>query len=109
MVAHGTRCRIVNISSIAHSFGRLGASAYCASKAGVVMFTRVLAMELAEQRINVNCIAPGYIKMDSETSPMTSTFETALLKNIPWGRLGTPADVAPAALFPGLTGGRLRD
>ena len=63
------------------------------------MFTRVLAMELAEQRINVNCIAPGYIKVDSGTSPVTSDFETALIKNTPWGRLGTPADIAPAALF----------
>ncbi len=63
------------------------------------MFTRVLAMELAEQRINVNCIAPGYIKVDSGTSPLTSDFETALMKNTPWRRLGTPADIAPAALF----------
>jgi NAD(P)-dependent dehydrogenase (short-subunit alcohol dehydrogenase family) len=61
------------------------------------MFTRVLTMELAEQRINVNCIAPGYIKVDSGTSPPVS--ETALIKNTPWGRLGTPADIAPAALF----------
>ena len=43
MVAHETRGRIVTISSIAHSYGRLGASAYCASKAGAVMFTKVLA------------------------------------------------------------------
>src|SRR5215218_8647044 len=53
MVAHGTRGRIVTISSGAHSSGRLGASAYCASKAGVVMFTKVLAMELGERQINV--------------------------------------------------------
>ena len=39
-------------------------SHYCASKAGVVMFTKTLAMELAEARINVNCIAPGYIQID---------------------------------------------
>jgi NAD(P)-dependent dehydrogenase (short-subunit alcohol dehydrogenase family) len=82
-----------------YASGRVGASHYCASKAGVVMFTRVLAMELAEQRINVNCIAPGYIKVDSGTSLPTSDFETALIKNTPWGRLGTPADIAPAALF----------
>jgi len=63
-----------------------GASHYCASKAGVVMFTRVLAMELAAQRINVNCIAPGCIKVDSGTSPPTSDFETALIKNTAWGR-----------------------
>jgi len=38
-------------------------------------------------------------KVDSGTSPVTSDFETALIKNTPWGRLGTPADIAPAALF----------
>jgi NAD(P)-dependent dehydrogenase (short-subunit alcohol dehydrogenase family) len=91
--------KIITISSGAYASGRVGASHYCASKAGVVMFTRVLAMELAEQRINVNCIAPGYIKVDSGMSPPTSDFETALIKNTPWGRLGTPADIAPAALF----------
>ena len=54
------------------------------------------AMELAEQRIrDANCIAPGYIKVDSGTSPPISDFETALIKNTPWGRLGTPADIAP--------------
>jgi len=91
--------KIITISSGAYASGRVGASHYCASKAGVAMFTRVLAMELAEQRINVNCIAPGYIKVDSGTSPLTSDFEIALMKNIPWGRLGTPADIAPAAPF----------
>ena len=91
--------KIITISSGAYASGRVGASHYCASKAGIVMFTRVLAMELAEQRINVNCIAPGYIKVDSGTSPVTSDFEAALIKNTPWGRLGTPADIAPAALF----------
>src|SRR2546428_12719389 len=91
--------KIITISSGAYASGRVGASHYCASKAGVVMFTRVLAMELAEQRINVNCIAPGYIKVDSGTSPPSSDFETALIENTPWGRLGTPADIAPAALF----------
>ena len=70
-------------SSGAYASGRVGASHYCASKAGVVMFTRVLAIELAEQRINVNCIAPGYIKVDSGTSPPSSDFETALIKNTP--------------------------
>src|SRR5215212_1267193 len=63
MVAHGTRGRIVATSSIASHVGRLGASAYCASKAGVEMFTKVLAMELAEHRINVNAVAPGVIEI----------------------------------------------
>jgi hypothetical protein len=58
-----------------------------------------LTGKLTEQRINVNCIAPGYIKLESGTSPKPSDFETALIKNTPWGRLGTPADIAPPALF----------
>jgi 3-oxoacyl-[acyl-carrier protein] reductase len=77
--------KIITISSGAYASGRVGALHYCASKAGVVMFTRVLAMELAEQRINVNCIAPGYIKVDSGPSSPSSDFETSLTRNTPWG------------------------
>jgi 3-oxoacyl-[acyl-carrier protein] reductase len=93
--------KIITISSGAYASGRLGASHYCASKAGIVMFTKVLAMELAEQRINVNSIAPGYIntKLDSALAAPVSAFQDAMMKNIPWGRFGTPEDVAQAALF----------
>jgi NAD(P)-dependent dehydrogenase (short-subunit alcohol dehydrogenase family) len=99
MVAAGTAGKIITISSGAHASGRAGAAHYCASKAAVVMFTRVLALELAGRRINVNCIAPGLVKVDSETSPISPEYETALTKQIPWGRAGTPADIANAALF----------
>jgi NAD(P)-dependent dehydrogenase (short-subunit alcohol dehydrogenase family) len=93
--------KIITISSGAYASGRLGASHYCASKAGIVMFTKVLAMELAEQRINVNSIAPGYIDTRSDSAPAApvSAFQDAMMRNIPWGRFGTPADVAQAALF----------
>jgi 3-oxoacyl-[acyl-carrier protein] reductase len=99
MVAARTAGKIVTISSGAYASGRTGASHYCASKAAVVMFTRVLALELAGQRINVNCIAPGLVKVDSETSPISAEYEAALTKQIPWGRAGTPLDIANAALF----------
>jgi NAD(P)-dependent dehydrogenase (short-subunit alcohol dehydrogenase family) len=99
MVAAKTPGKIITISSGAHASGRAGAAHYCASKAAVVMFTRVLALELAGQRINVNCIAPGLVKVDSETSPISEEYETALTKQIPWGRAGTPLDIAHAALF----------
>src|SRR5438270_12940471 len=103
MVAHETRGRIVTISSIAHSHGRLGASAYCASKAGVVMFTKVLAMELAEQRINVNCVAPGVIdanpQIPQRAPRMNAEFRTALLQGTPWGRRGQTNEVADAVLY----------
>jgi NAD(P)-dependent dehydrogenase (short-subunit alcohol dehydrogenase family) len=61
------------------------------------MFTKTLAMELAEAGINVNCIAPGYIQNDGAVPD--SEFQRALLRNIPWGRFGTPADVAEMTLF----------
>jgi NAD(P)-dependent dehydrogenase (short-subunit alcohol dehydrogenase family) len=69
MVARGTRGKIITLSSGAALSGRQGASHYCASKAGVVMFTKVLALELAKHHINVNTIAPGLIEVDSEVSP----------------------------------------
>ena len=91
--------KIITISSGAYASGRVGASHYCASKAAVVMFTKVLALELASQHINVNCIAPGLITVNSEGSPVSSEYITALTKQIPWGRAGVPDEIAHAALF----------
>lgn len=99
MVTRRAPGKLITISSGAYASGRPGAAHYCASKAAVVMFTRVLALELAECRINVNCIAPGFVKVDSELSPLTEEYETALTRGIPWGRPGTPADIASAALY----------
>ncbi len=99
MVAHGTRGRIVTISSIADHVGRLGASAYCASKAGIVMFTKVLAMELAEHRINVNSVAPGVIEIQRATPRLNNAFGEAIDQAIPWGRRGQTDEVAQAVLF----------
>jgi NAD(P)-dependent dehydrogenase (short-subunit alcohol dehydrogenase family) len=99
MVARGAPGKIITISSGAYASGRAGASHYCASKAAVVMFTKVLAMELASARINVNCIAPGFIRVDSEVSPLTQEYVDTLTRGIPWGRAGTPNDIAEAALF----------
>jgi NAD(P)-dependent dehydrogenase (short-subunit alcohol dehydrogenase family) len=97
MTAGGRPGKIITISSGAYASARPGGSHYCASKAGIVMFTKALAMELAEGRINVNCIAPGYIQVDG-AAPDTE-FRRALLQNIPLGRFGTPADIAEIALF----------
>jgi NAD(P)-dependent dehydrogenase (short-subunit alcohol dehydrogenase family) len=99
MIASGTPGKIITISSGAYASGRPGAAHYCASKAAVVMFTKVLALELAKARINVNCIAPGFVKVDSEMSPLTEEYVTTILRGVPWGRAGTPADIANAALF----------
>ncbi len=91
--------KIITISSGAHASARLGGSHYCASKAGIVMFTKVLAMELAAQQINVNCIAPGYINTRLPNASVDPDFQNAMLRNIPWRRFGTPAEVAQSALF----------
>ncbi len=99
MTTGGRSGKIITISSGAYASARLGGSHYCASKAGIVMFTKVLAMELAERRINVNCIAPGYINTKLDTAPVDTDFQNAMLRNIPWGRFGTPAEIAQAALY----------
>lgn len=104
MVAHGTRGRIVTVSSIARHVGRPGASAYCASKAGVDMFTKVLAMELAKHQINVNAVAPGVISLPQRASQpptrrMNDEFRAVIDEAIPWGRRGQVDEVAQAVLF----------
>jgi 3-oxoacyl-[acyl-carrier protein] reductase len=99
MVANQTAGKLITISSGAYTSGRVGASHYCASKAAVVMFTRVLALELAGRHINVNCIAPGLITVNSESSPVSAEYVAALTRQIPWGRAGAPTEIAHAALF----------
>ena len=99
MVSQNTRGKIITVSSGAYQSGRKGAAHYCASKAGVVMFTKVLAMELGQHRINVNCIAPGLVTVDRDESQVSEEYVRTLTATIPWGRSGTPQDIANAALF----------
>jgi NAD(P)-dependent dehydrogenase (short-subunit alcohol dehydrogenase family) len=72
---------------------------YAASKGGINMITRVLALELAPLKINVNCVAPGIIEVERYFTqfPWYNREETAL--NVPWGRVGFPKDVANAVAF----------
>lgn len=99
MVANDTRGKIITLSSGSYQSGRLGASHYCASKAAVVMFTKVLALEMAQYKINVNCISPGLIDVEGEVSPISEVYKTTLTNSIPLGRIGQPEDIANAALF----------
>lgn len=99
MVSHGTHGKIITVSSGASNSGRRGAAHYCASKAGVVMFTKVLALELAEHKINVNCVSPGLIEVNSDTSPLSEEYTSILTRSIPWQRIGQPSDIAKTALF----------
>ena len=90
--------RIITVSSVWGSAGASCEAAYSAAKAGVIGLTRALAKELGPSGITVNCIAPGVIdtEMNGNLSPQDLQ---SLVDSTPAGRLGTPADVAAAALF----------
>jgi len=90
--------RIVNIGSVVGSIGNAGQSNYAASKAGMLGFTRALAREVGSRSITVNCVAPGFIDTDM-TRALKPEQKTALLSQVPLGRLGEAADVAAAVLF----------
>lgn len=90
--------RIIGITSIVGVTGNPGQSNYCASKAGMIGFTKSLAQEVASRGITANTIAPGFIE-----SPMTDGLPEAqkdlLLGQIPAGRLGQGSDIAAAAVY----------
>ena len=90
--------RIVNMASIIGIMGNAGQANYSASKGGLIALTKTVAKELGSRNINVNAIAPGFIKTDM-TDKLGDEARGKLLGFIPLGRMGEPADVAKAALF----------
>lgn len=90
--------RIVNISSINAQAGQLGQTNYCASKAGIIGFTKALAGESASKGITVNCIAPGYITTDM-VSQVPEHIMKGIIDSIPVKRLGKPEEIARAIAF----------
>lgn len=99
LVQAGRPGRIVNISSGAANRARRGAGHYCTSKAALNMLTKALALELAEERINVNAVAPGFVAVDSDVNRLSETYAKAVESGRPWPRPGTPEDVAAAVEF----------
>jgi len=90
--------RIVNIASIVGAMGNYGQANYAASKAAVMGFTKTVAREYASRNVTVNAVAPGFIDT-AMTQGLTQEVKDTLQKQIPLGRLGTPADIAAAVRF----------
>jgi 3-oxoacyl-[acyl-carrier protein] reductase len=92
------RGRIVNIASVVGVTGNPGQSNYAASKAGILGFTRSVALELASRAITVNAVAPGFIDTDM-TRDLPEKVREDLLARVPLGRLGQAEEVAALVSF----------
>src|SRR3954451_24072240 len=90
--------RIISIGSVVGQSGNAGQANYAASKAGLIGFTKALALEVASRGITVNVVAPGMIDTDM-TRGMSATTQAEWAERIPAKRLGTPEDVAGAVVF----------
>jgi 3-oxoacyl-[acyl-carrier protein] reductase len=90
--------RIVNVSSIAGQIGNPGQANYAASKAGIMGFTKTVALEVAARGITVNAVVPGFIETEM-TASLPDKVKEALLHRIPLARVGRPEDVAEAVYW----------
>ena len=105
----GTGGRIVNLSSVLGRFGVPGYTAYCASKHGVIGFTRALALEVVDRGITVNAICPGWVDTEMSVSGMTQgaqatgqtyeQFRKSALGAVPIKRIIQPEEVAGLIQF----------
>ena len=99
MIAQG-RGKIINIASLLSFQGGITVPAYAASKGGVAQLTKALANEWAGKGINVNAIAPGYMRTDNTKALQgDETRNRQIIERIPAGRWGEPSDLAGAAVF----------
>ncbi|MCC6276669.1 MAG: 3-oxoacyl-[acyl-carrier-protein] reductase [Oligoflexia bacterium] len=92
---HGS---IINVSSIIGQTGQAGQSNYAAAKAGIIAFTKSIALEVASRSIRINCIAPGFIETDM-TKSLSEDVRKGILDRVPMGSMGKPEDIAGGCLF----------
>jgi 3-oxoacyl-[acyl-carrier protein] reductase len=90
--------RIINIASVIAVMGNAGQSNYAATKSGMIGFSKSLAREIGSRGITVNVVAPGFIDTDM-TKVLPEEQRTAMLGQVPLGRLGEGSDIANAVLF----------
>jgi 3-oxoacyl-[acyl-carrier protein] reductase len=90
--------RIINITSVVGVTGNPGQANYCASKAGMIGFSKSLAQEIATRNITVNCVAPGFIAT-AMTDVLQDEQKQKLTAAVPAGRLGDPKDIAAGVVY----------
>lgn len=90
--------RIINITSVVGVTGNPGQANYCASKAGMIGFSKSLAAEIAPRNVTVNCVAPGFIE-SAMTEKLNDKQKDAIMGAIPMKRMGTGAEVASAVAY----------
>ena len=90
--------KIINVTSIVGHTGNVGQANYAASKAGIIAFSKSLALEYAKKNISVNCVSPGFIKTDM-TDKINEDFKKVLISKIPAGSLGSGEDVSNCVAF----------
>ena len=90
--------RIIGISSVVGTTGNPGQTNYAAAKAGMVGFSKALALEVATRGITVNVVSPGMIET-AMTSNLSDDQSARLLSNIPTGRLGKPEEIAASVVY----------
>ena len=90
--------RIINTSSVVGQKGNFGQTNYAAAKAGMIGFTKALALETAKKGITVNAIAPGFVKT-AMTEQIPKDVMDKILESIPVGRLADPSEIARAVVF----------
>jgi 3-oxoacyl-[acyl-carrier protein] reductase len=98
LMAKAKSGRVVTISSVVGEMGNAGQANYCASKAGIIGFTKAVAREYAKRNITVNAVAPGFIETDM-TGVLSEGIREDLLKQIPVNRFGSPEDIANAVYY----------
>ncbi|MFM2278623.1 MAG: hypothetical protein RLZZ444_854 [Pseudomonadota bacterium] len=90
--------RIINITSVVGVIGNPGQANYCASKAGMIGFSKSLAQEIATRGITVNCVAPGFIE-SAMTDKLNEKQREAVLSTIPMKKMGVGGDIASAVVY----------
>ena len=90
--------RIINITSIVGVTGNPGQANYCASKAGIIGFSKSLAQEIASRNVTVNCVAPGFIE-SAMTDKLNEKQKDTIMSAIPMKRMGQGSEIASAVVY----------